>query len=365
MQRQCLHLIGFPHTRFDEDRYPTCAYTTKCVRLVEMLASVGRETTVYWGGDEAVSHCADHVSVLSNEEQERFYGTDPNAPVMSISWDRNEAPWKMLNYRSIAALMARYQPGDTIMFLSGVNNEPIIDAIPEAMYVEPCVGYTGISQRAYRCFESYAWMHHLYGRYGIENGWPGDTVIPNYCRPADFVQSESKGYALYIGRLISRKGIEDAATIAAAAGLELVVAGDGAATVEDGRIVATDGTVMEHPNMRYVGIVGREERKHLMAEAAVTLVPTRYIGPFETVHAESLMSGVHVVTTDWGVFTETVDPAFRFRTVAQAVEAVDRAVEYRGRTLDGESLSDHAASRFSTDVCAKQYDEWLGRLQTL
>jgi glycosyltransferase involved in cell wall biosynthesis len=83
---------------------------------------------------------------------------------------------------------------------------------------------------AYRIYESWAWAHAHWGRWGEaglggkhpDGAGPGlnriySWVIPNYFDPDDFPQPDQRdgSYLLFVGRLIANKGAHVAARIAA------------------------------------------------------------------------------------------------------------------------------------------------------
>ncbi len=232
----------------------------------------------------------------------------------------------------------------------------------EHLVIEPCVGYHALAQGTYACFESYAWMHHRYGAMGLDNGRFFDAVIPNFLYRDDFAVGEDHGYALFVGRLTGRKGPHIAADIADRAQMPLVVAGAGFDHRDGGQgIVATDGTVITP--CQYEGIVRPEARKELYSHARVVIMPTVYVEPFGTVHAEAMASGVPVVASDFGVFPEVIENGvngWRFRTPAQAALQVAEASSIRG-----ENIRSRALDRYSLEAVAPQFDEWLWRLNTL
>jgi len=349
-----IHLVGLPHTQFDADEFSFCAFTAKSARLAPMLRSVGREVTVYWGGNKA------DVSLLSIEEQNKYFDLYTSDDLPRIEWDANLSYWKTFHSRAIYEISRRIKPGDYIAVAGGAVSQEIVDYFKnDYTCVEPGVGYGGICRDTFCCFESYAWMHDRYGAYGIGDGRAFDTVIPNAVDPTKWSVMPSEGYALFVGRLIARKGPHAAAEIATKAGLKLLLAGGGVKHKEPGRITATDGTVIEG-NVEHVGSFVGDARRELFAKAEVFICPTLYIGPWEGVHAESLMSGVSVVAPDYGVFTETLPKEYRYRNLKQALEAIEIA-----RITRGEHWREHAIRSFSTDACAQMYGEWFDRLDTL
>jgi len=360
-----IHLIGLPHTSLDENTYSTCAFTTKAARWTRVLELIGRDVTCYWGGGPVTVDC-EVVELLSEEERIRFFGDDVGQRLPDIEWNMEQPYWAVFMYRAIREIKKRIAPGDTIaLWMGALMTQAIETFVADHNIIEPAVGYEGIAPSGtFACFESYAWMHHRYGAYGINDGRAFDTVIPNFVRPEDFKTGRDEGYALYAGRLIKRKGVEVAADIAERAGIPLVVMGAGMKTYKDGVLTATDGTVIS-PVASYEGVAGPQQRADIMSHASVLIAPTLYIEPFGTVHVEAMASGVPVVAVDYGVFTETISPyedGFRYRTPAQGAQQVSHA---DALGLRGENLRRRTLDRFSLEAVAPMFDEWLWRVDSV
>ena len=331
-----------------------------------LRSELGVHVTVLWGGDTAEG-CDEFVSLLSSTEQARLFGPDLPATILNLDWNPETAHWRMLNHRAAAWLHAWADPGQIVMTMSGSNHDGLYHELPHLSWVEPCVGYTGISTKtAAKVFESYAWMHHIYGKYGVNDGNPLDTVIPNFYRPDDFRTGKDDGYLLFIGRQIRRKGVQVVIEIARRSRIPLHMAGQGG-RLDDGNLVCDDGTVVPCADLdiTHHGTVAPPQRKTLYAGASATLVPTLYIEPWGGVFAEAMLSGVWPVTTNWGGFTEWVPPQARFDFVDEAVECVQWAISNRQRYTDGSRLRDFAANSFGTKTCAAAYARWLSRLADL
>lgn len=352
-----IHLVGLPHTAFDADTYSACAFTTKAVRWVGVLDKIGRDVTVYWGGG-GDSSC-EVVEIFTEAERVGWFGGDVATRLPDIDWTLRAPYWVQFLERAIAEIEKRIEPGDMVAIWAGDVMQPVVDVFREHIAIEPAVGYGGMATGTHACFESYAWMHNRYGFAGIGDGRAYDTVIPNFIDPDDFEIGRDDGYALFMGRLILRKGPHVAVAAAERAGMRLRVAGAGGVKTETG----VDWEQGHLEPCEYVGMVNPTARRKLLAHASVLIVPTLYVEPFGTVHVEALMSGVPVVASDWGVFTETVEPGvdgYRFRTLAGAVAGLEKAPALRG-----EPLRAMAIERFSMDAVAVRFDEWLWRLDTL
>lgn len=350
-----LHLVGLPHTQLDADRYSACAFTAKTARLRLMLDDLAVQTLTYWGA-------SGDVPIGTESEQVATFGAWNPARLPVIEWDAQRDYWRTFHGRIVDELDRRLAPGDMIGFVGGAIASDLAARYRDRFVIlEPGIGYEGaMPSLAFGCYESYAWMHNRYGALGVADGRHFDTVIPNALFPDDWRLGTDGGYLLFVGRLIARKGPHVAAQIAAAAGLPLLVAGAGAREHEPGRIACEDGTVVEGAGVRYVGSVSGAERRDLFAGATALLAPTAYIGPWEGVAAESLASGVPAITPDFGAFVEYVPERFRFRSMAQALDAVDAAPRYRGQALRSAMLGYAGRER-----CQRLYGQWLARLATL
>ena len=359
-----LYIVGLPHTKLDDFTYSACAFTAKTVRWTRILQKIDQDFTVFWGGSEAAENLGENefISCLNDEEQELFFGKWDAGVLPVVEWQASLPYWRIFHDRIADTLRKRIRPGDMIAIVGGAISQEIVDEFKNYICIEPGVGYEGICQGTFACFESYAWLHHTYGRYGIHDGRYFDTVIPNSYEPGDFYVGESEDYALFVGRLIARKSPDVAGLIAKELGIPLKVAGAGMQRIEGDKIIATDGTVIEG---EYVGSVNPAERASLMAGAKLFICPTRYIGPFEGVHVESMFSGVMPIGPDYGVFTETLDEAFRFRNLQEAVKAAEAAMRVNSTERRRELTRAMAVGRFSLDAASVLYHQWFYNLSKL
>lgn len=351
-----LHLIGLPHTQTTRET-TVCAFTAKIVKFCEMMED--HYEVFLYSGDHNDAPCVEHISLVSDAEQEQWYGeTDPNTLPSVATWNEADLPWVIFNSRAISEIRKRQMPGDLVLITGGNAQTMIPQGLPGLICCEWAAGYEGIFT-PHVCFESYAWMHYLYGQMKCD-GRMFDAVIPNFFRPDDFQLAEKKeDYLLYVGRMIQRKGVYTAVEIAKASGRKLVMAGSGVVQETFGQIWCEDGSFLEG-DLEYVGTVNAAERNKLMGEAHAVLVPTAYIEPFGAVAIEAQLCGTPAVTTDFGAFTETVDPRFRFRTLQEAVEIVDRC-----GGANSVFLQSLALDKYSLEAIAPKYIDWFTRLESL
>lgn len=352
------HVVGLPHTETNFEHL-TCAYTQKVVKFCEMMLDRGHEVFLY-SAENNIARCTEHVTVLSSTDQLRFFGPHDKAALPAVDWDPNSEYWRIMNTNTINGIRERKQERDIICLIAGTAQRPIASALPELLSVEYGIGYSGVFSD-YLVFESYAWMHHIYGLRGDDNGHFYHDVVPNYFDVKQFTPvAKPKGdYLLWMGRMIARKGPNIAAEIAERAGIPLVMAGNGLIKQDGDEFIANDIT-FKSGNATHVGPVGVEERAELMANAYALLMPTLYLEPFGGVHVEAMLSGTPVITPDYGVFPETNlngVTGFRFHTLREAVRGVERIEE-----LNRAAIRTYAVNRFGLGPVGRQFETYFERL---
>jgi len=279
-----------------------------------MMKDRGHEV-IHLGNETSHPVCDENVAVASYEEWSRVY-EHPGTDFFDISV---ETPERQEFHRLFADNMHRAlderigDRHDAIICISwgGPQHDATQPLKHRAFVVESGIGYQ-YPYADYRVFESYAWLHMIMGRDNLMQGgtwyW---SVIPNAFDTDMFEYRESPdSYFLYLGRLTDDKGVSLAVDVARRAGRKLKMAGQG----------NPDRFISGAPHVEYLGPVGVEDRRELLAGAAALLCPTFYVEPFGGVAVEAQLSGTPIITTDWGAFTETVLPnvtGFRCRTMDQ------------------------------------------------
>jgi glycosyltransferase involved in cell wall biosynthesis len=350
-----LHVIGLPHTETTSD-YNQCAYTAKVRKFATMMTRRGYEVFLYSSGRNE-AECTEHIPVLSLDAQQRQFRKYPwwvNKEWFGLDWNSELPYWRSFNHRVIAEISERIEPQDFICFITGSPQASIIESFPSNMSVEYGIGYEGV-YAPYRVFESYAWMHTVYGKMGPSSadGRFYDAVIPNYYDADEFperrLNGDSESY-LFMSRMTPRKGYDIAIELTRRLGAKLIVAGTG-------------GDRPQHDHVEYVGYADTETRGQLLSSCKALLCPTLYLEPFGGVVAEAMLCGTPVLTTDWGAFTETVRDGvdgFRCRTLKE-FEAATGQLQY----LNNAEIRNHAQARFSTEVVGAKYDVYFKRLMGL
>jgi glycosyltransferase involved in cell wall biosynthesis len=349
-----LHLVALPHTQITSD-FCGCAYTAKILKFCKMLGQQYEIVVYAPEGPDPVG--ATLVSCLTNDERLKLFGPDDNGRLPNWPTDDQCAQF---NNNVIRELKEHFEPNDLILLSAGWSHRAIATMFSNAICCEPGVGYEGILTN-FCAFESYAWMHHVYARKGINDGRWFDTVIPNYFDPDEFPKlNNGKGeYLLFLGRLIKRKGPDVASEIAQRTGHKLIVAGAGGQQVG----AHINGQGVQVQNATYIGPVNIIERAELLANAKALIVPTTYVEPFGGVAVEAMMCGTPVIATDWGAFTETVKnglSGFRFRTLGEAIWSVNQL-----DLLDPKTVRAYARQQYSLSAVAPMFERWFRRLDSL
>lgn len=324
-----------------------------------MMTRLGYDVTTYHGGvseQRPEWKAGDYVDLTGEDERSAQFGDDGKVP------NFDDATFGEFNRRAIAAIGDHAEPGDLLCIIAGLAQAPIVQAFPHLRACEFGVGYTGvIPSGTFRAFESYAWMHCVYGASGLDqaDGRFYDAVIPNYFDPAEFpLRVSDDGYLLYLARCDTwRKGIDVAKAVRDATGVRLVTAGAGPPP----------------EGCDHRGVVGPAERAELLTHCTALIQPTMFLEPFGGSVVEALLCGVPVITTDWGAFPENVDlfDGRRCRTLAQFVRAVEwtqgigAGITDRARQHMDASRQEMARARWSMDAVGPQFDRWFRQIADL
>lgn len=341
-----IHVLGLPHTQTTEE-FSTCAFTQKTVTLCKMLTRRGHHVTHY-GVEGSNPECTENVSVMPREEWAKMFG-HPGKEFYKVDVSGPFAPYHARYAANLrAAILERTgAPFTEIICHPWNGTQPAAtEGIPQYR-VESGIGYRG-AWAPWRIYESYAWLHMHLGHAsefaGAKWYW---SVIPNAFDLSKFSEPKVQrgGEFLYLGRLNMDKGVGIACDTAKAVGARITIVGQG------------DPTPFLAPHVTYRPPVGIEERRELLANARALFAPTIYVEPFGSTHVEAMLSGTPVITSDWGVFSETNLhglTGYRCRTMEQFAWAARNI----GR-IDGRVCAEWARTNFSMERVVLQYEEFF------
>lgn len=291
------HVLGIPHT-VTNHKFVACAYTQKAFKFCKMMKARDHHV-IHYGHEDSDPDCNEHVTVVTNEDFNKAYG--------SYDWKKeyfkynlNDAAYTAFYRNAIREIGKRKQKNDFILPFWGSGVRPVCDAHKDLLCVEPGIGYASGHWAQFKIFESYAILHAYMNLDSAKrcNSKNYDVVIPNYFDPEEFeFSTEKDDYVLFLGRVYSGKGLHIAVQATEHIGAKLLVAGHNS--------MEKSGYKTIPPHVTDLGYADLEQRKKLLSKARCVITASQFLEPFCGVHMEALMSGTPVISTDWGVFTET------------------------------------------------------------
>ena len=334
------HALGVPHT-ITSPEFAHCAFTQKVRRFCKFMTEAGH-TVYHYGHERSDVVCTEHISV-SDDKTIAAYADWKNT---SYNGNLNDSCNREFTANSIREIQQRFQLRDFVLCWYGLGHQKIAEAFPKSIAVEPGIG-NHKSFAKFRVFESYALMHHTYGKYDM-NPRNYDTVIPSWLDPAEFTYSDKKeDWLLYLGRVQHMKGVNIAIDVARRTGRKLKIAGQGKLDV-----------IPSHVEM--VGYADIAMKADLLSRAAALIQPSLYTEPFGNNVIEAAISGTPVVCSDWGAFTENVLhglTGWRCRNMDQfdwAVRNIDQ--------IDPATCRQWALDNYTITQAHARYEEYFKQL---
>ncbi|AFY34483.1 glycosyltransferase family 4 protein [Calothrix sp. PCC 7507] len=139
----------------------------------------------------------------------------------------------------------------------------------------------------------------------IAGGLPAKKIVvkPNFVHPDPGVGQGSGGYALFVGRLSTEKGLD---TLLAAwehldGKVPLKIVGDGPLAAQ---VIAS---VNRLPNVEWLGRRSMSEVYNLMGEAMFVIFPSKWYETFGRVAVEAFAKGTPVIAANIGAIAELVE----------------------------------------------------------
>lgn len=370
-------VLGYAHLPVSRT-FTSCAFTQKAINFAKMMCDLGHEV-VYFGarGESSEQPIEEYINsenftlieTHTLKDIRKDYGEGVNldeANGIGYLWRQTQykndfnserKPVTRKFYRScINWIKENKRDDDFLCLMQGYYHKPIADAVNLYLTCEPGIGYRG-SYAPFRAFESRYIQYFTYGSEdprADQNGRYYDRVIGNYYNPDDFIfNNKPKDYYLFIGRLISRKGIWTAIKATESIGAKLKIAGQPSNEFSGKNLPE---------NCEYVGQVGWKERSDLMGGAIATFVPTIYLEPFGGVAIESMFCGTPIITTNFGAFTDYNRDGvtgYKCNTLKEFVDAMQKV-----KTLNRKQIRKEAMF-YSLENIRKEYLKWFDDLHNL
>ena len=340
-----IHIIGVAHTVPNED-YTVCAFTGKVLIFPDVIQPFGWDVVEY-SNEGSESSAREHIVILTRERlaslSKRKSRDEP------FDADVNNLELKTEFQRILVEkIKARARPGDIVCHVWGPNMD-VYNELRSCHHVELSVGYSASPGLPFRVYESSAWMHVHYERAKQYDGSHYKWVIPSAfdCDKWTF-RAQPDGYAVYLGRITKRKGMNTLVEIARRMPeLQIRAYGPGD---------PTQWSKDAPPNLVFLGPVFGDEKVRVIGGAKCMLMPTDYIEPFGFSGVEAQLCGVPLIATSYGAFQETIEEGvsgYRCHTLADWVAAINLSSK-----LDRRVISDRARKKYSKEVIGKQYN-WV------
>jgi hypothetical protein len=364
-----LHILGLAHLpSVERDPIYACAYTGKVIRLADMMKNAGYNI-VFYGVEGSKVNADEFVCCLPEHDRHRIYGDLEAFSSQFFKHSGTDEAYTIFKKNAAREIAQRVNKGDILCDPMGNYYQelmkPVVDGGVEVapgwpFLVESGIGYDGILLNTHRVFESEAWRNYVYGIYKawtqnkmFVDGDYYDTVIPNYYYPDHYKHTASReDYFLMVCRIAHRKGIDIAVQTVNAIGAKLIIAGQPGEDVQ-----------MVGPNVEYIGYVTEQEKVDLLAHARGLFSTTKYIGPFEGVTVEAMLSGCPVITTDWGCYTETVREGITGYRGMVLKDFVKGARNILAGKISSKNCRNWAVSQYSTTNVAPRYNRFFQRLE--
>ena len=390
---QTCHLFSVPHNP-SHINFSCCAYAQKTRKLYWMLKSLGY-TVYHYGNEFSIDKespydgvlCDDHITVTTFSQLldaypsciDQFGHVDYTFPEETADARKYLEDTYTLN--TVYEAKKRYKPGDHFCYVVPTIQRSLFRDLQDlpVHHVETGVGYYG-SYLPYRVFESPAIRAWHYGYffnnfekynklsdeekkdyiYNPNTHMPPysvptyDAVIPNSVDISHYdFRVKKDNYLLYLGRIISSKGVKTAVRIAEELGMKLVVAGAGDFEKELG--------IKPGKHVEVVGPVGVEERRDLLSKALALLCPSEYWEPFGGVHVEAMLSGTPPISSNVGGFVDTIRSGYNgYRLSMNQIEEGIWTCENLDK-IDPFVLRDFGL-RFSNEQIALRYNDYFQNL---
>jgi glycosyltransferase involved in cell wall biosynthesis len=266
------------------------------------------------------------------------------------------------NFRLFCAIAVAYRDGAPCYRCRGRDTLPGLRLRCRGSATEAAVYAAGLWRQQPRLLQhsdGFVVLSEAHGARLRELGLPGEkaTTLPNFVPSERFASRSVAGsagrFALAAGRLVEEKGFDTAIGAARAAGVPLVIAGEGPDEARLRRLADAE--------VRFTGLLTPEALRELRRQAAAVLVPSRCEEACPYAVLDAYADGVPVLASDRGGLPELVLsgaalPAGDSTAWANALAALWSASALKRDEL-GERVLAHARERLGED---RYYEGLMG-----
>jgi glycosyltransferase involved in cell wall biosynthesis len=346
------HILGMSFTATSR-KFLADAHTQNIFNLSKLLTEQGH-TVFHYGNYGSDPVCTENVEILDKATMDELY-KDEDIKQAGTGYFIKQTPEINRKFveRTIEEVNRRKGRGHCLLGLRDPHEE-IYRHHKDMLYVHHSVGHVGWSPKMTVYASEFVRNFRLgkeHSRTGDPTVWHGSAVIPHFVDPDEFEPCyEPENYFLYIGRLTPEKGVQIAIDASSKLDAKLLLAGQG--QLDKFRLT---------PNAEWIGFIeDAKVRNDLLRKARAIFVPTQIPEAFGMVVIEALMSGVPVITSDWGAFPETVQhgvTGYRCTTLAEYVAAAENI-----GSISREGCRRMAEARYSSKVASLLYRNYFERI---
>ena len=330
-----LHHIGLFHT-ISSLEYSHCAFTGKTLRFPKIVKGLAQLIEYSNEGSESL---ADIKIVLIRK-------TEFDA-IKDKTHTIGSPIHKLFESRLIEAMKRYVKPEDIICHPFGKSHECLLTIFPNNIHLETGIGYPDPMEKTFKCFESYAWMHSLFGN--KSNSYPGyyNYVVPSVVDLDDWdICLKPQNYIAFLGRVCKDKGIDIIKSIAENTDYKIKICG---------KVFEDSLDQWKHPNIEFIEPISGRQRSEFLGNAFCCLMPTRFIEPFGNTAIEAMSCGTPVISVDYGAFTETIIDGvtgYRCHSLKDWIDNIEKS-----RELNRFQVADITRSRYNLSVARKLYEK--------
>ena len=362
------HLIGLP-TLLVDDTTLHAPWVNIIINMAAMLKSLGKHV-IYYGVEGSQVICDEVVPIVSADEYQQYAATKTSNELGITAAHKGTEYYRKSHKILENALRQRVQsPTTDYLLLTHVTSDEGVQKLKDEGFItiEYAVSYPyrfadfAIYPSYYQLFTTKALLDKEKGTYSYNELNHYDFVIPHAISAADYTfdLENKQEYFVTLGRIQRNKGYHIIVEIAKQTGIKVKFAGPFGAGMKEA--FAQDSRV--NPQLEYVGIVGKEEKRSLLAGAAGLLAPSTVYETYHIAATEAMMSGVPVICTDAGGMVETVihgKTGFRCHSMTDFKQAIELLP-----TLDRTAIATYAYETFSTDICQLKYEDVFLRIDNI